>query len=410
MGRELKDIIMFGRKKPKKLDPRIRYQHTDFTRKLDRARHYKRAVKQSRESGGFDSYNFLPALGLKTVLAQALAIVIAAGLVYLIFVPNFLSAKTINIQGASGDDAVYVRADVQNYIGGAPFYNPRQNLLFLSKSGLSHSLLGDSRIYKVTAIKKSFFHRSISVAVELKTQRFVVNRNNILYSVYNDGTVQDVITADPAQWLGLNPGTIKLKDDAPDPLSPGTKYLSDQFLGQLDRLIGRFTPVTGQDIDYFAVPTVIGAAPPPQPLADSTATGSSLITQPPQPATTIISSLPLQPDEVDVLVRKKIPNYKGSAPDFKAMFDTSTDFETVLAKLQLLLSQMTPDRYNRLAYADMRFENRAFICLVGTACAVGALPAAPAAGPPPLPILPPAQPAPAATPATSPSINKKGSK
>src|SRR5687768_2052845 len=99
---------MFG-KKPKRLDSRVRFQHQNFTRKLDLARRYKRSAPAVSDD---QSYNVLPKLGLTTRLSQALAILIIAGLVYLIFIPNFLSPQAIQVEGVGGDEAAAVRSSV----------------------------------------------------------------------------------------------------------------------------------------------------------------------------------------------------------------------------------------------------------------------------------------------------------
>jgi|GEM_PF-936107 len=383
---------MFGLKqKPKKLDSRIRYQHSEFTRKLDRARHYKRTpAPRSADEGGWD---FLQKLGLKTRFSRVAALVVAAALVYLVFVPNFLSAKTIAVQGAGGDQAAAIRADVQSYINRAPFYNPQHNLVFLSPAALSRALLADPAVYKILSIKRNLLSRSITVSVQLKTQLYTVNSGGALYAVYNDGTVQSQLPADkPEAWLAQYPGTIKIKDDSrASSLSPGQKYLGDNLLAQLGQLQNNFQAVTSREIDYFEIPQVVveTQAPP----AENPPAGQPDAT--PAPETQTEPALPLAPVEIYVYAKKQIPNYKGPAPDFKVIFDaTQGDFGDALNKLSLLLSQTAPDRYNKLVYIDMRFANRGFICLTNTPCAVSSLPL-------PTLVLPVAPPAATQPPATS---------
>jgi hypothetical protein len=376
---------MFGlnKRKQKKLDSRIRYQRSDFTKKLDRARHYKRTTgpRAGAEDG---QYDFWSKLGLRTRLSRILALLAAIGLVYLIFIPNFLSPQAIMVQGASGDQASIVRADIDSYISRSPFYDPQHNLVFLSAAKLRSALLADPIVYKVTSIKRNFLQRSLTVAVELKSQHYVANHGNVLYSIYNDGTVQGQLNADTGQWLALYPGTVKIKDSGPaGELPTGGKYLSDSVLAQIGQLQDRFKVVTGREIDYFEIPPVVSDTMPP---ADAGGEGAAvgdttlpLSVTPPVPPT-----LPLQPVELYVYAKKQIPNYRGPAPDFKVILDaTQSDFNDVLDNLALLLAQTAPDRYNKLVYIDMRFANRGFICLVNTPCAASSAPIAP------LPIAPP---------------------
>ncbi len=355
---------MFGFKssRSKKLDSRVRYQHQSFTKKLDQARNYKRTSEPVSED---KSFSLLSKLGLKTVFSKIVTGAILAGLIYLVFVPNFLSPRHIEVQGVGNDEAGQVRSSVEFYLDHAPFYAAQYNLIFLSKNSLEKSLLTNPKIYKVTGITKSIFHRRVSLTVEMKVQKYIVNRNNAIYSAYNDGSIQDRLNVDDVEkWLSLNLGTIKIKDNATEPLSPGVKYLGDELIDHINQLQDRFKPATNNEINYFAIPSLITAAPP---IEDSVATGTATQTFVPPPRQ-VSSVLPLQPDDIYVFAKKQTTK-PGGLPDYKVIFNAKGDLEPALSKLQLLFSQMAPDRYVRLFYVDVRFENRAFLCLTATPCA-----------------------------------------
>jgi hypothetical protein len=280
-----------------------------------------------------------------------------------------LSPKTIEIRGADGDAANQVKSAVQSYLNNAPFYLAQHNLIFLSAGRLKTSLLSDPQVYKIGSIAKSFFRRKLTVTLELKSPRYLVNRNNVTYSVYNDGTIQEQLPGDPAQWLSTNPGAVKIKDQAiAPPLQAGAKYLSDDLMARIAELQDRFKPVTNNEIDYFAIPTFVTAAPAPQDLA-ATST-SAIIPELSLPE----QALPLRPADLYVYAKKQTTK-KGGVPDFKVIFDLNSDLGSALSKLQLLFSQMPPDRYAKLVYVDVRFDNRAFLCLSGTPCVDSANPA-----------------------------------
>jgi hypothetical protein len=340
--------------------------------------------------------NFLYKLGLKSRYSQAAALVVLAGLVYLIFIPNFLFVKTITIEGVGEEQQTKVRSNIDTYFANVPFFNPQRNIVFLKKSSLEKELLEDPTIYKVMSIKKSVIKRSLTITVEPKTERFLANRAGLLYSVYNDGTIKEQVPGDPAAWLNVNPGLIKVKQEAGDPLNKGTHYLSDQFLAQLNSWQGRFQAVTGKEVSFFEIPVVLVNAVPAEVPATSTATMTAVSGQ--QSISVTDLPLPLRPDDINIYVKKNIPNYRGPAPDFKVLIEGEQDMEDTLGKLTLLLNQMPPDRYTKLYYIDMRFENRGFICLVGTPCAQEK-----PVVPDPIVVPPPSSETPAAS--ATPSIN-----
>lgn len=351
-------------RKKKRLDSRIRFQHQEFTRKLDQARHYKRTAQALPEQ---PSYNVLRWLGLKSLFSQIAVIVIAAGVFYLIFIPNFLSARTIKVNGASGDDASNVRTAVQSYIDSSPFFKAQHNLLFLNKTQLSQALALDPKVYKVSKVSKSVFGRSIGVEVELKSSKYLVNQQDHLFAVYNDGSVKETLTADVSKWLDT-PGLIKVKDDSNAAVDPGVKYFSPQLVSVLESLNERLKPESGLEVDYFGLPGETAAAPTSAPEV-STANGD--IEAPPPVASTAgeIVKLPLDPINVNVYIKRQGSKQGDHNADIKLIFDTKQDLTKALQNLKLLLSQTASDRYNRLLYIDLRFPDRAFLCLINTTCA-----------------------------------------
>jgi hypothetical protein len=53
---------------------------------------------------------------------------------------------------------------------------------------------------------------------------------------------------------------------------------------------------------------------------------------------------------------------------FKVLIDPTENSKELVLRLNLLLSQTTPERYTNLSYIDLRIKNRAFVCLIGAAC------------------------------------------
>jgi hypothetical protein len=319
---------MFG-KRQKKLDPRVRYQHQNFTRKLQQARGYKRESQPLPED--WRGY-ILTKLGLKTRFSQILSIIVLFGLIYLVFIPNFLSAKNTKVLGLGEEDTKRVEADVTTYLNDAPFYLAQHNLVFLSKGRLAQELLQDKKIFRVKEIKKSLLSRTVTVTVEMKAPHFVAKRNGQVYSIYNDGSVQEQLNLDASQWLTARPELVKIEDHNIDSIYPDQAYLSPDLINKINLIVERFKPAVNNEIDYFVIPAN--------------------------------NNLPLQPDDVVVMVKK--PNNK---PDYKVIFDASQNWDEAFNKLTLLFSQMPVDRYNKLIYVDLRFADRAFLCLADALCA-----------------------------------------
>jgi hypothetical protein len=291
--------------------------------------------------------------------------VILIGAAYLVYVPNFLSVKNIDVQGVGGSEQAEIAAHVNDYFSHIPFYNPQRNLIFLSKEQLNNYLLLDSRVYKVTSIKKKLFKRTLAVSVELKRRQFVVQQPNGYYAVFNDGVVEERLDRDPALWLSADPGALKIKDGARAEVDVNIKYFSDRFLAQLDVIQKEFKNLAEQEIEFIEIPALVSAMPKPvetQPDSPSDEGSGTVIEQ-----TTAKAKLPLDPEDLHIVVKKA--NYKGSAPTYRLIVDRNQDLREVFSKLHLLMMQTAMDRYRNLYYIDMRFEDKGFICLISAPCA-----------------------------------------
>ncbi len=323
--------MLFGKKK-KKLDARVRFQHSTFTKKLGTARNYKR---QARVIPEFNGFSIFATIGLRTWWAKLLALIAIVGVLYLIYIPNFLFVKVITISGIDGDTKTHVTALVNQYLEQAPFYNPRRNLVFLRAAPLSKYIISkDTRISKVT-IKRNFFKRTLTVSANAKYIAYIISRQNIYYSVYNDGTVIQVEPLDGAQWMNSFPGTLKIVDAQPNSLEPGQQYFTPELMSVANYLQQHFKADVAQDMTYIELPARL-------------------------------ARLPVQ---LVVHVHKNLPNLNPSMAEFAVLIDPKKDLTIVLEKLNLLLSQTTPDRYKALKYIDMRFDDKGFVCLVNTPCA-----------------------------------------
>ena len=75
-------------------------------------------------------------------------------------------------------------------------------------------------------------------------------------------------------------------------------------------------------------------------------------------------ALPLSPGQLDLIMQK------GTDPKrtFRVIVDTKETPHDVVQRLNLLLSQTDPERYNAISYIDLRVKSRAYVCLINTVC------------------------------------------
>jgi hypothetical protein len=351
--------MLFKKPKPK-LDPRVRFQHSSFTRKLDRAKGYQRQNRPLQEgAAAFFSRIGLDSLASKLSVAAAVAIL--AGLVY---IPGILFVKTVTVTGLDDSRSAEVRGLVDQYFHRHILPWPQRNLLLLRRKNLAQFILdSDHSLAHVTSIKKKPFH-SLVVTVEPKSEQYMVVAADVRYVLYDDGTVVSVlppeVSAQPQS--GLIPMTVGAVTSA----QPGDRYLSSGFAAVLETLVRNLPTQAGQTLASISLPgpAIDLTMPAPEQAATSTtATAPAEVTPPPaQP-----QILPLDPREISIYTPKK-QNGKDGAVQFKIVLDTQTNMDDVLPKLGLLLHKLPPDQYLRLAYVDMRLPDRAYVCLVHAPC------------------------------------------
>lgn len=378
---------MFFKKKKPKIDPKIRFQNRQFNQKLHQARTYKRTVRAIPE-GGFQ--RFLTAIGLGSAWKQILALLILGGLIYIVYIPNFLSIQKIIITGMSPDDTTATQNAVEEVIKSAHFFDPQRNLLFLSKSRVSQAVMHVAGVDRVNSIKKDFKNKTVTISITSKYERFLVRDSEKVYDVYNDGTTKGIAGVDRTYWESVqNPGMVKIdlkgkvmNADSKQFLSPETvKYIleaEDQMKGIVGSSLA-FVQISLPEVkkpsgefEESPVPEIENPQPEKVSLDDKMTTqlependgkpAVDVILPTPEPLIEI--NLPLKADELEFYLQKG----SDSKSLFRVLIDTKENPHDMVQRLNLLLSQTASDRYNLLAYIDLRVKTRAFVCLLGTVC------------------------------------------
>ncbi len=333
---------MFGKKKPK-LDHRVRFQHRQFTDKLDKARQFKR-VARALPDNQFDL--FLSHIGLGSRWTQLGIVLLLLAAVYIIYIPNALTTTSVVVNGLSDSDKVIAEAAVRQSITSAAFYNPQHNLLFLSGERVKQAVLSVPQVYQVESITKDYANQTVVVEASPKVERFLIKDLERVYDVYNDGELKGQSGLNKDQWVGeINAGMIKLRVDGIFNGEEGEQALQPVLQNALEAMSAKSVNLPGATFGYVLV-----TAPLPLEL-------------PPETTVPVVNA-PLIAGELHMVLYKKGDLNRS----FVVIVDGHSDISAAMDRLQALLSQTTPDRYNNISYVDMRIEDRGFICLVNTPC------------------------------------------
>lgn len=349
-GLKIRVTPMFKNKK--KLPSKVKYQSTQFRTKLARARTYQ------RNSGGLSKYvryfrskQWSFRLWLFALAGLGLFIF----LVYLVFYPNWLYIREVKIVGARTALEQELRGQVERYLDQRTFLVPHKNLLFLRSHDLQSYLLAvNPGVWRVDEIKKHWPH-ALTVQIVPRDPAFTVTTQEGTWLVSNDGLTLPS-TTQQTNTLAISANGLK----APE---LGKVYLSGNLLATLTAVKKSFAALTGLPSPTQVVlkPVVLDARLSPTTNSMPVATGS---VAPPPADLGMSTASDLMPEEVQVVVPAS-----GLVSAFNVLLQTTSDFDEVFRQLQVLLSKQGSDRLQHLAYIDMRFAGKAFICLQNTPCA-----------------------------------------
>lgn len=318
----------------RKLDSRVRFQHANFTRKLDQARSYKRNAKPKRED--ISQVKFLSQL-----LSAAFVIVIA----YLLYVPNPLFIKKIQIEGLDSKHQALAQEAVKNFLENKPWYFPSNNYLFVSSSDISKVIAERvPAVSKIVSSKKSFRNKTITINLIEKYERYLVVRPENQLVLYNDGTLEGQM---PALKTELPPSgaIVTVKVNHTNPVNDGQQYFSPQFLEMVEQSAGLFPERTAQTFSYFEA-----KLPSDDPSLSGQFTDS------------------WKKAKLEAVLNKKAGFEKSNPSKVRVVLEPGLDILATADRLKLLLDQTDPERYRQLDYVDLRLPNRAYLCLINTPC------------------------------------------
>ena len=301
--------------KNKKVDSKVRFQHTAFRNQLQSARHYKRNARKIPEK---DWELFFVSVGLGGWVRKSIAGAFALLIVYLLYVPNFLFIKTIDINGLDASSKPQVMALVQNYLTQKPLQD-QKNIILLSKNNLAKFILAQSpQIIKINSIEK-VFPSSLLINVEQRTTAAVLSTPDGQFLISSDGLVQQQLGQMNTSTLALLPHvTITATTTVSSGEAVFAKSIVDSF-GQINTLAQSELHVSP---DHFE-------------LSTATSTDLTLITK----------------------------------EGYSFYFDVRMNVQASLDQISLVLQNTSDSQKKNLYYIDMRFPGRGFVCFNNTPCA-----------------------------------------
>jgi hypothetical protein len=352
---------MLFKKKNKKLDSKVRFQHKQFTGKLVTARNYKRTALAIPET---KLEKFLTKIGLGSKLTQIGLGIIILALIYVIYLPNFLTVETITINGLSESQARDFEIAIRDEIAGSSFFYPEKNLLFLRNKVVYNALAKVPSVANVATIYKTISKQELTIEAESKYEKYLVSTPEKVYDVFNDGVFKGEAGVQQDLWLGLvNPAMIKIQIPGEVSANKFEQFFHADLTNYLDSLNARLTQVPNVKVAYYKFEQAKQVEITPTDVltdADSSTVEEISEQEKPEP---IQISLPINSAEVHAVIYKN-----NSQNTYRVIFDATKDVQKSIDNLKLLLSQTAPDRYAQLSYVDLRLEERAYLCLQNTPC------------------------------------------
>jgi len=306
---------MFGNKK--KLDSKIRFQNSRFRQQLKRARGYKRTVSHSPQT---DRNKFLSRIGLGSWAARVACLAVFLLLIYLVFVPNIFFIKQTTLNGANTASYQDAANLIQSYLNKKNPW-PQKNLILLSKNGLKKFLLqNDRQILSVDNISKQF-PSTLIVKIIPRIDMFAVQTaSSSFFSISNDGIITNELIPNASGTLPSGLTLIKLTSNPS--LNLGDKVLAQGSVNFINALQNQLPAIIKSPIDHY---------------------------------------------ELEDFQNLALTVYAKTG--FVLKIDLAADPAVTLQRINLLFSQFASGDIKKLAYVDMRFKDRGYVCYLGTPCA-----------------------------------------
>lgn len=257
-------------------------------------------------------------------------VTLALGVLYW---PKFFYINTVTVSGTNTAEVLAVKKTTEDWLVSGNRFWPRRNLLLTPTKELGSLLLSVyPNIYRVKTIHRKY-PRTLEIVVADKTESFAFQDSSGFHLIYNDGVLASTVSEAPAPVLQLLPIRTSAPITVPD---IGKQFLDIRLSEKLVWLRENFLKATDETISAVELST-------PD------------------------ANLPLTGQEARLLIAAR----NGGAqdhPEFKVIYNTLDDLDHITAELKLVLHNLNHDRLSSLSYVDLRFLDKTFVCLKGTAC------------------------------------------
>ena len=299
---------------------KVRFQNPNFRQKLQQARGYRRPVRKIPETRlGI----FLDHLGLNKLIVKILFFVLVLSLTYLIFAPNFLTIKKIEISGLNNETQTLALESVQTYLKSNPFW-PRSNLFLLSPEKLQkHLLSGNKKIEGVEKIAKQY-PSTLKINLKQRYDRFLLkNTRGELYTLSNDGIITRQLSQADFEQASSSLSTLVVFEILSDKVYyENQRVAPEDYFKNLDEFLGR----AKNDVQ--------------------------------------LTIKKLSANNIETYLLETL-----TAEEFVVKFDLNSELAKTFEQLKLLLKDIGGARISSIKYIDMRIKDRGYICYKDAPCA-----------------------------------------
>lgn len=239
----------------------------------------------------------------------------AIAIIYLIYFAPSLRIRIININGADGTLQSQIQSTSTNFLKHYNHLLPEKNILFFSVSNFSKTISANSLVAKVQSVKKHYWH-TIEIVIIQRVPAYVLKTPINAYVIANDGVVNGILAPTDALPAGLP----IITDDTADTFQNAGQAISlnkinfiaavQNNLQNMVQVAVQSYGVSSKDSNYLAVHTSSG---------------------------------------------------------YQILFNIESNAQDDLKHLQKILVQQPPNTH--IAYIDLRFDPKVFVCTVGQPCA-----------------------------------------
>ncbi len=331
-------------------DNKVRYQTREFTGKLVEARSYKRKSKALSENSFF---RFLQKIGLYGSLFIVFIFILIFFVIYVLYFSSFFKVEKIEVNGGNDIEKERLRVEAEKFLDKRGYLGvPRSNLLTLGKGDLRKSLLENIIEVRNNLEFKKKFPNTLVINADFRKSKFIIGNKSGTYLYFDDSQYYKKLSENPASFFDYSGSEIKIWWQGLE--NEGRPEVDNIVFENVSKIKDLYFPPSGNSFDFL----VMGVG-----SRDQEEVNSGL-----DPRVILVNE-DLGPGEAVVYTRWFDSDINKIPGGFKVYLDTKTSLPEVMARAELVIDKRPLDKRKLLYYIDMRYENRAFLCEMGSVCA-----------------------------------------